>query len=50
MHDIFYQTRIDNPKIYMEPKKKKERERELLLKPGKKEQSWRHKPSRFQMI
>ena len=42
MNDIFHQTRVNNPKIYMEQKKKKKK-KELLLKPEEKEQSWRHK-------
>ena len=42
----FHQTRKNNPKIWNQKKKKKE----FLLKPEEKEQSWRHKPSRLQMI
>ena len=44
-HDVFHRIIANNSKIYMEPKKTQNQ-----INPEDKEQSWRHNPSRLQIV
>ena len=45
-YDIFHRTRTNNPKVYIEPQKTQNCQRN----PEEKEQSWKHNPPRCQTI